>query len=161
MRRTAACLFLALVLSGCGGEPVDLTKGLKVVDVSTGWFDAGIVNGQNKLVPWVTFKLTNVSDQPLIALQVNTLYRRVSEPENEWGSAYLRVTGSDALAPGQTTPALVARSTLGYTGSEPRREMFQNSQFVDAKVELFAKYGSIQWKRIGEYQVERTLIEKK
>jgi hypothetical protein len=160
MLRTAAWLLVALVASGCGGTPVDLTKGLQVLDVSTGWLDVGIVNGQNKLVPWATFKIKNVSDQTLIALQINALYRRVTEPD-EWGSAFLRVTGSEGLAPGQTTPALVARSQLGYTGSEARREMLRNAQFVDAKVELYAKYGSVQWKRIGEYPISRNIIEKK
>lgn len=159
MLRTAACALVALLFLGCGGPPVDLTKGLQVTDVSTGWFDAGIVNGQNKLVPWVSFKIKNVSDQSLIALQVNVLYRRVSEPD-EWGSAFLRVSGSEGLAPGQSTPTLIAKSQLGYTGTDPRRQMLQNPQFVDAKVELFAKYGSIQWKRIAEFPIARNLIEK-
>ena len=44
--------------------------GLQVQDVSTGWFDAGIVNGQNKLVPSITFRLKNISDQKLVVLQV-------------------------------------------------------------------------------------------
>ena len=34
------------------------------------------------------------------------------------------------------------------------------SQFVDAKVVLFAKYGSSQWMRIGEYPIARQLIGK-
>ena len=147
MFRTVGCLLILLSVSACSSKPVDLSTGLQVSDVSTGWFDAGLVNGQNKLVPWVSFKVKNVSDQSLIALQVNALYRRVNEPD-EWGSAFLRVTGSDGLAPGQSTSALVAKSQLGYTGSEPRKQMLQNAQFVDAKVELFAKYGSAQWKRI-------------
>ena len=36
--------------------------------------------------------------------------------------------------------------------------MLQNTQFVDAKVELFAKYASQQWARVGEYPIERRLI---
>ena len=38
--------------------------------------------------------------------------------------------------------------------------MLQNSHFVDAKMELFAKYGSIQWVRIGTYPIERQLLTK-
>ena len=38
--------------------------------------------------------------------------------------------------------------------------MLQNSHFVDAKVELFAKYGSTQWARVGTYPVTRQLITK-
>ena len=49
MRPSALLCFFALVCAGCGPD-VDLTKALHVEVVSTGWFDAGIVNGQNKLV---------------------------------------------------------------------------------------------------------------
>ena len=41
-----------------------------------------------------------------------------------------------------------------------RQQMLDNSQFVDAKIQLFAKYGSIQWPKVGEYAVPRTLITK-
>lgn len=149
---------VALVAVGCG-PTVDLTKALKVDVQSTGWFDAGIVNGQNKLVPSVTFTLTNVSDQKLTTLQINALFRRVTE-QDEWGTAFLTVAGSDGLAPGETTPPLTVRSQLGYTGTESRQEMLANSHFVDAKVDLFAKYASTQWIRIGEYPIKRELLTK-
>jgi hypothetical protein len=38
--------------------------------------------------------------------------------------------------------------------------MLKNSQFVDARVQLFAKYGSIQWVRMGEFPIKRVLLEK-
>src|SRR4051812_24152189 len=91
-------LLLALVSIGCG-PTVDLTKGLELTVVSTGWFDAGIVNGRTKLVPSVSFTLKNVSGQKLVSLQINALFRRVTENE-EWGSAFLTAAGSDGLAPG-------------------------------------------------------------
>jgi hypothetical protein len=50
-----AGVLLAVLVSGCGPK-VDLAKGLEVVVVSSGWFDAGMVSGQNKIVPSVTFK---------------------------------------------------------------------------------------------------------
>ena len=149
-------LLLLVVTAGCG-PAIDLTKGLQVLDVSTSWYDAGIVNGQNKLVPVVSFKLKNVSDQRLVSLQINALFRRVGE-KDEWGTGFLTAAGSDGLAPGATTPVLTIRSQLGYTGTEPRQEMLQNSHFVDATVELAAKYGSTQWTRVGEFPVARKLI---
>ena len=53
MRSSVLLCFLAFLCAGCGPD-VDLTKALQVEVVSTGWFDAGIVNGQNKLVPSIT-----------------------------------------------------------------------------------------------------------
>ena len=157
--RLRACLFCLLLLSSACGPTVDLTKGLQILDVSSGWFDAGIVNGQAKLLPSISFKLKNVSDQTLPVLQVNALFRRVTE-NDEWGSGFMTVAGSEGLAPGATTPPLTIKSTLGYTGSDPRQEMLQNSHFVDAKVELFAKYGSTQWTRLGTYPIMRQLLTK-
>jgi hypothetical protein len=52
------------------------------------------------------------------------------------------------------------KSQLGYTGSEPRQQMLANAQFVDAKIQVFAKYGSTQWQKVGEFAVPRTLISK-
>ncbi len=158
MRACGGLLLLSLIVCAGCDTPVDLVSGLQVQNPSTGWFDAGIVNGQNKLVPSVAFTLKNVSGQHLIALQINAIFRRVTE-KTEWSTKFITVTGSPGLAPGATTEPLTIRSPLGYTGSDQTREdMLANSHFVDAEVELFAKYGSIQWKRIGEYPVARRLI---
>jgi hypothetical protein len=157
--RCCVLLITGVFVSSCG-PTVDLSQGLHITVVDTGWYDAGIVNGQNKLVPSVTFKVKNVSDQNLVSLQVNALFRRVTE-KDEWGANLLNVAGSSGLPPGQESHTFTIRSPLGYTGSDQsRQEMLANSHFVDAKVELLAKYGSTQWKPIGEYPITRKLIEK-
>jgi hypothetical protein len=148
---------LALTVSGCGGPTVDLAQGLEILDVKTGWLDVGIVDGKNKLVPSISFRLKNVSDQPLPVLQINALFRRVTEPE-EWGNAFRTVADGDALAPGATSDVVVVSSDLGYTGTEPRLEMLQNKAFVDASVDLLAKYAALQWKLIAKYPIARELI---
>jgi hypothetical protein len=158
MRCAALGIILALSSVGCG-QKVDVAKALQVNIVNSGWFDAGIVNGQNKLVPSVTITITNHSDQTLGLLQVNSLFRQVNASE-EWGSAFLTAAGSEGLKPG-ASKTITLRSNNGYTGSgETRQEMLANSHFVDAKVDVFAKYGSTQWKKVGEYPVTRQLVEK-
>ncbi len=144
-------------IAGCG-KPVDLQKALQIQELSSGWFDAGIVDGKAKLVPSVTFTVKNNSDQKLPVLQVNALFRRVTD-KDEWGSGFVTAAGSEGLAAGSTTAPLTIKSPLGYTGTDQtRQEMLQNRYFVDAKVELFGKYGSAQWTRLGEYPIERKLI---
>lgn len=158
MRRLLTAVAGVLLCAGCG-PTIDLTQGLKVDVVNTGWYDMGIVNGQNRLVPTVTFSLKNVSDRRLGALEVNALFRRVSD-KDEWGSGFLVVNGSKGILAGATSDPITIKSNLGYTGSDQsRQEMLSNSHFVDAKVELFAKYGSAQWTRLGEYPIERKIIE--
>ncbi len=62
------------------------------------------------------------------------------------------------LAPGASTPAYVLRSSLGYTGEQPRSEMLQHKEFHDVQVQVFAKHGSEQWVKLGESKVERQLF---
>jgi len=152
-------LAVAASLSAGCEKPVDLARAVQVSDVTTGWLDSGLVDGQNKLVPSVTFKLKNVSDQQLHVLQINAVFNRVTE-ESEWSSQFVTVAGSDGLAPGATSQMLTINAPLGYTGTEARQQMLANSQFVDAKVQLFVKYGSVQWTRLGDYPIARNLIAK-
>jgi len=157
--RRSVILVLAALATACG-PTVDLAQGLQITIVDTGWYDAGIVNGQNKLVPSVTFTLKNVSGQTLTSLQVNALFRRVTE-KDEWGDGFVTAAGSTGLAPNADTAPLTIRSQRGYTGSDQsRQEMLANTHFVDAKVEILAKYGSTQWTRLGEFPIKRTLLEK-
>ena len=152
-------LCLLLLSSGCS-PTVDLAKGLEIVDVSSGWFDAGIVNGKAKLIPSISFRVKNISDQKLLVLQVNALFRRVTE-KDEWGSGFVTAAGSEGLAPGATTQPVTLKSDRGYTGTDQtRQQMLENKYFVDAKVELSAKYGSAQWVRIGDFPITRVLIVK-
>ena len=156
MRPCARLLLVCLVVCAGCAKPVDLTTGLRVQNVTTGWFDAGIVNGQNKLVPSISFTLKNVSDQKLIALQIKAVFRRVTE-KDEWGDGFLGLPRAQWLEPDATSAPLIIRSQLGYTGSDQSREdMLQNSHFVDANVQLFAKYGPTQWAKMGEYAITGT-----
>src|SRR4029453_1448723 len=105
--------------AACGSSAREnIPKLVEPVDVRTGWFDAGVENGMNKLVPTVTLTLKNVSSDPVENVHLKSVIRRVGETE-EWGGAYQKVVGMDAIPPGGTTKPIVLRSNLGYTGSEP------------------------------------------
>ena len=151
-------VLLAVLPAGCS-PAVDLSQGLEVLDVSTGWQDAGVVDGKNKIVPSLSLKLRNVSEESLVALQLNVLFRRVTELEAEWGSSFMTVSPRGGLPAGETSALMVAVSDLGYTGTEPRSQMLENRYFIDTTARVFAKYGSQSWTLLGEFPVERRLIE--
>jgi hypothetical protein len=156
--RTLLAVPAIMAMAACGtsaNEPI--TKLVEPVDVKTGWFDAGVENGMNKLVPTVTLTLKNVSRQPVANVQLNAVIRRVGETE-EWGGAFQKVIGSEPVPPGGSTKPVVLRSNLGYTGTEPRAQMLKNSQFVDAHVQVFAKHGGNQWTKLGEWQIARQML---
>jgi len=157
-RAPAAAVGSLVAIAGCSGAVVDVAQSLRVTEVTTGWFDAGLnEQGQNKLVPTISFRLENVSDTDLGSLQVNGLFRRLGE-DSDWGSAFVRVAGRDGLPAGQLTEPIVLRSTLGYTGEQPRLEMFEHKEFVDVKVELFVKHRAEQWVKLHDVQVDRQLL---
>jgi hypothetical protein len=148
----------AIGCSSAASPAQDVSKLLVATDVKTGWFDAGVENGMNKLVPAMVVTLKNVGQQNISLVQLNAVIRRVNE-KDEWGGAYIRqAIGSAGLAPGASTPPLVLKSNLGYTGTEPRAVMLKNSQFVDAHIQLFAKQGGSSWAKLGEYPIARELL---
>jgi hypothetical protein len=153
------CLLATIALSACSSHPVDLPKVLQVTDVGTGYFSAGIVEGnKNKIVPTITLRLKNIGTEPLAGVQMIARFNRVGETE-EWGSAsYVQAIGPEGLAPGQTGRPVVMKCDRGYTGEQPPAELFHHSQFVDAHVELFAKYKAQTWMKMGSYQIARELL---
>ena len=157
LRRSSLPLFVALAAALAACESREVEKVLEVTEVQTGWYDAGIVNGENKIVPSVSFQLRNVSDESIANVQILTVFRRQNEAES-WGDRMMRGVGSDGLGAGETGATLVARNTLGYTGIEPRAQMLRNKEFIDAKVDLFARHGSRTWMKIGEFPIERKLL---
>src|SRR5688572_28051309 len=103
----ALCLVLAASL-GCN-RGVDATTVLEAHDVVTGWYDAGIVEGnKNKLVPSIALKLRNKSGEPVGSVQVNAIFKRVNEGEM-WGEHFTWVVQRNDLVPGASTEELVLR----------------------------------------------------
>lgn len=158
VRALLAVVAVASLAVACGPK-VDLVKGLQVVDVATGWFDAGIVEGQNKIVPTLSFALKNISDQKLVVLDVNVSFRRVGETA-DWDTSLVTVAGTDGLAPGATSKRFTVDSKQGYKSTDTRAQMLTNAQFVDANAVIFAKYANTQWARIAEFPVTRKFVTK-
>jgi len=151
-----AILMFPLLCAAACRPTIDLGKAVAPESVTTGWADGGTVAGKNKIVPVVSFRLKNVSDQELHAVQVNAVFRRVNDP-SEWSTGYLP-DAARALPPGAETPARSVAGQQGYTGTDDRDELLKNSHFVDAKADLFVKSGSSNWTLIGEYPIARQLV---
>jgi hypothetical protein len=155
----AAVLVLSLGVAGCGSPDIDIAKVVKVGDVTTGWFDVGIVDGQNKLVPTAVFTVTNTGTETLAGLRVFTVFRFIGETE-ELGSGVVVLRGADALAPSATSKAITVRANWGFSGLQPRAQMLMHSQFKDARAEIFAKFGAKPFVKIGEAKIARQLLTK-
>ena len=157
MRYTLLILPVILAtLTGC--SKVNPVQVLEPIEVTTGWFDAGIMaDGKNKLVPTLSLKLRNKAEEAITGVQIMSVFKRVGEQEM-WGEHYGWAVRRDELAPGASTAAIVMRSQLGYTGEQPRIQILQHGDFIDAKVEVFLKKGSQVWAKLGDFPIERQLL---
>lgn len=156
MGRLAPLFLLLLVSAGC--QSIEVEKALAITDIHTGWYDAGVQDGGlNKLVPSISFRLRDQIDQPVSGVMINAIFRRVNEPE-AWGEHFVKAIGQEPLSPGATSRPVVLRSNLGYTGTESRMVMLKHREFVDAKVEIYAKQGRRNWVKMGEYAIARQLL---
>ena len=150
-------LLLLMGLTSACDRTVDLAQTLSLEAVSSGWVSAGIVGGKTKLVPTMSFTIKNSSEETLSVLQLNALFKLVGA-EDEWGSSFVTAAGAKGLAPREASGPLTVTSPVGYTGLDSSPMLLGHSQFIDARVDLFAKYGSGQWTRIGRYPIVRTLL---
>lgn len=153
---------LVVSLAACT-PPLDLKKDIAIVDITSGWYDAGIVKDpegeKNKLVPAISFRLKNTTaDKTIRGVQINAVYHVVNEKDKEWGTTWVYGITSEGLKPGATTPPLVLRGDRAYLGLEPRLQMLQNRSFQDAIVDLMAKYDAQQWTRLGTFPITRQLL---
>jgi len=160
MRAAAArCIVLLAVLAAACSKPVDLKQTLTVADVSAGYFDAGIVDGRNKLVPSVTLKLRKSIDDDLRPLALNVAFKRLAGEggaEEDFDESFIQGVTFN----GNETAPITVRPKAGYTGDPPqsRADMLKNRQFRDMRVHVFAKHGSAQWVEIGTIDLPRQLI---
>jgi hypothetical protein len=154
--RLAPLLMLLAITAGCT-RTVDIEKALTVTEVRTGWYDAGRINGQNKLVPSISLKLRNVDGEPVAGVQLNAIFHRVGE-EDGWGEHFVQAIDREGLSAGGSTQEIVLRSNLGYTGDQSRLDLLKNSQFVDARVDIFGKQGRGGWVKLGDFPIDRQLL---
>jgi hypothetical protein len=159
----AVAVRYGIVLAACAAaacsKPVDLKQTLTITDVHAGYFDAGIVDGRNKLVPSSTFKLRKSIEDDLRPLSLNVAFKRLGGAggaEEDFDESFIQGITFN----GNETAPITVRPKAGYTGDPPqsRADMLKNSQFRDIRVHVFAKHGSAQWTEIGTIDLPRQLI---
>jgi hypothetical protein len=152
---SALCVAIAGI-AGCG-KPVDLKQALQVTDVSSGWFDAGIVDGKNKLVPSVTFRLKKQSGVDISSVALNLVYKYVDNQET-FDEVYVQRVDFT----GDQTQPINVRAKVGYTGDPPqsRADMLKHSMFRDMAAQILVKSGSSQWADLHHLTIVRQLLTK-
>jgi hypothetical protein len=161
MSKGRAPLSLVLAIAVCAGAAGCGSTGevsnLELRDISSGYFDEGVVNGENKIVPSISFKLHNKGGEPVSTVQLNTIFH-ADGADGPMDEVLTRAIGTDSLAPQQATSGMTVRSKIGYTSQQARADMLKNSLFRDVRARIFGKSGSGQWILLGEAVVDRRIL---
>lgn len=162
---TPILLLGALLTAGCS-PPVDLKQALQITDVTSGYHDAGIVDGKNKLVPSITFRLKKSTDDDLRPLSVNVAFKKLpragvavppgSPAEEDWDEVFSQIVPFD----GNGTAPLTFKATAGFTGDPPqsRADILKHTLFQDVRVHVFVKHSASQWVEIGHFDIPRQVL---
>jgi hypothetical protein len=156
----AVPLLLALLGLPACGRSVNVKEAVQLVDATGGWYDAGVVEGKNKIVPAVTFRLKKAADADLSALAVNVAFRHPapegSNVEEDWDDVFIQRVAFN----GDVTEPLTIRSDKGYTGDPPqsRADLLRHGSFRDLRARIFAKYASAQWVEVGVIDLPRQIL---
>ena len=159
MRPLATLFALGLLASALSSaacaKPVELKQATQITDVSTGWFDAGIQDGKNKLIPSITFRIKKNPGVDLSSISLNVVFKAIGEQDHSDDVFVQRVDFS-----GDSTAPITVRSQFGYTGDPPqtRSEMLKNSHFRDMEAQIFAKQSSSQWVELHGVKIARQLL---
>jgi hypothetical protein len=146
---------LALVSSASCGQRVDLSA-LTITDTFTGWYDNGIKDGKNHLVPSLSFRLQNNGQAPASYVQL-TISFWLKGDDGEYDGREVTGIGETPIQPGGMSEPILVRATHGYTLEQPRAELFSHSQFRDVTARVIAKRDG-RLVRIGEVAIDRRLI---
>ena len=165
MRILAPALILAVLTAGCS-KPLDLKQVLQVTDMSGGYHDVGIVEGRNKVVPRVTFRVKKSTEDSIRPLSLNVVFKKLPRPgvavppgspaEEDWDETYVQSVPFE----GNQTAVLTIRTKTGYTGDPPqsRADILKHSRFQDVRVHIFAKHSASQWVEIATYDLPRQVL---
>jgi len=150
-----ALVVLALTWSASCGSRVDLSK-IEVVDTFSGWYDNGVKDGKNHLVPSLSFRLRNGGDTPATYVQLTVAFW-MDGADGEYDDREVSGIGETPVPPGGSSEPILVRATHGYTLEQRRAELFTHSQFRDVTARILAKRdGRIL--RIGEVRIDRRLL---
>ena len=162
--RQSVRLLLMIPLACAGAScarSVEIKEAVEIADGSGGWYDAGIKDGKNKIVPSVSFRLRKTQDVDLRGVALNVVFRHPAPADSteaeDWDEVFIQ---NAEFSEGNQTAVLTVRPEKGYTGDPPqtRMEIMQHSGFRDVRAHVFAKASSTQWVDIGTIDVPRQLI---
>jgi hypothetical protein len=137
----------------------ELEGSFELLDVETKWVEKSYQPWPPKLVlvPAISFKLKNVSEEPLRYVYLNANFK-FRDDVAILGDGFIQAIRGEPLMPGETSDTILLKSTHGIDGQN--LEHFKNSPFFHSKivdVKVFAKSQGSQYIPVGEWEVSKNI----
>jgi len=151
----AALVALVIAPAACG-PAIDIQQSITVTDVISGYYDNGLKDGWNYLMPSVTFRLANSAAAKLTGLELTVAFWQEGK-DGEWDSVLLQRIGDDTIPANGKSEAVTVRGTVGYRLEDVRNNLFTNSKFLDVTAKVFARRGGRIYP-IGNVKLEHQIL---
>jgi len=156
MRGVYAIVLVGLLLGAAGcGPQLDLSK-LEPTEILSGYYDDGVKDGLNRLLPSISFRLKNNDALPASQVQLTVSFWRDGD-DGEKDSLEIAGIGGEEVPQGGMIPPILVRAKVGYTLEQPRDELFTHSLFRDFTARIFAKRGG-KIVPIGQFRIDRRVL---
>ena len=137
----------------------ELEGSFELLDIETKWVEKSYQSWPPKLVlvPAISFKLKNVSEEPLRYVYLNANFK-FRDDVAILGDGFIQAIRGEPLMPGETSDTILLKSTHGIDGQN--LEHFKNSPFFHSKivdVKVFAKSQGSQYIPVGEWEVSKNI----
>lgn len=152
---------LAAVIAGAGctdSEANAVAARMEMSELVAYWAVRGRDSeGNNYIRPTVRFRVKNRHEEPVQYIQVMSVFRRESAPEEAWGTGYLHSVHEEPLAPEAESPEHTLRADSNYLSQGAPDRMFENPLWEDVEVEMFVRVGASSWVSRGRTMALRRL----
>ena len=137
----------------------ELEGAFELLEVETKWVEKSYQPWPPKLVlvPAISFKIKNISEEPLKYLYVNANFK-FRDDVAILGDGFIQALRGEPLMPGETSEKILLKSTHGIDGQN--LEHFKSSPFFQSKivdVKVFAKSQGSQYIPVGEWEVSKNI----
>ncbi len=153
----ATTAVVAATLASTACETIDPKEHVELVEIETYWAIERSSGQTQYLAPVARVVVKNRTSEPSRGIQATATFRRVSEPDESWGSAWEQVARiSEPLAGGESVEVIMKSDGRYYSTGRPE-SFFEHELFRDATVDIFLRVGSSTWVKFEEAPVERRI----
>lgn len=135
----------------------ELEAAIEITDVDTKWMEKYYQPWPPKLilVPTISFRVKNTSDQPITYVNFNAVFRFKDENEN-LGDAFMAAIRNTPVEPGEKSDVILLRCNYGVEGKSVN-DFRTNPGWQTAAVKLFARSKGSPYIPLGEWDVSRKI----